>query len=152
MQALAGQLRESFALRDQADAAERRTRAQYQAIVDHAVFGIAVVGATGRFEQVNPALLAMLGCADARELVAREDSSVFVTVADRDALRERLQRDGTVRDVETEWRCADGSVIVVRLGGRAGAGRAGREGRPGDVGIRALRGGHHPASGRWSRR
>jgi PAS domain S-box-containing protein len=118
VQALAGQLRESFALRDQADAAERRTRAQYQAIVDHAVFGIAVVGATGRFEQVNPALLAMLGCADARELVAREDSSVFVTVADRDALRERLQRDGTVRDVETEWRCADGSVIVVRLGGR----------------------------------
>jgi len=118
VQALAEQLRESFARRDASDAAERRTRAQYQAIVDHAVFGIAVVGGTGCFEQVNPALLAMLGCTDAGELLGREAETVFVHAAERDRLHDRLHSEGIVRELETEWRRADGSAIVVRLGGR----------------------------------
>jgi PAS domain S-box-containing protein len=85
-----------------------------------AAFGICRCTLAGRFLDVNPALIAMLGADSVESLLkmnARTD--VFVNPLGLDRLAEDYRRTGTLTGVEVQWKRKDNRVIIVRLSGCA---------------------------------
>jgi PAS domain S-box-containing protein len=88
---------------------------RFQLLVKRVNVGVFRASIEGRFIDVNPALVRMLGYAcenEVRELDFRRD--VFVDSAEADALRARLAR-GPVDRVSARWRRKDGGGLTVRL-------------------------------------
>jgi PAS domain S-box-containing protein len=97
----------------------RRSEARYRSLILSAAYGIYRCTVGGRFLDVNPALIAMLGYGSVEEVLkldARRD--VFFNPQELDRLTEDYRRTGSLNGVEVQWKCKDGHVIVVRLSGR----------------------------------
>ena len=97
----------------------RRSEARYRSLILSAAYGIYRCTVAGRFLDVNPALIAMLGYGSVEELLqldARRD--VFFNPEELDRLIEDYRRTGSLNGVEVQWKAKDGHVIVVRLSGR----------------------------------
>lgn len=106
--------------RRRAEQAQRRSGAEYRAIVESATYGIYRSSVDGRFLTVNPALVQMLGYdSDAAVLALDLARDVYVHPEQRLELIEQLGGVERVQGQETEWRRADGHRITVRLSGRA---------------------------------
>jgi len=98
----------------------RRSEARYRSLILSAVFGIYRCTLGGRFLDVNPALIAMLGYNSVEEILtlnARRE--VYVNPQEIDRLTEEYQRTGSLNGVEVQWKHKDGHTITVRLSGRA---------------------------------
>ena len=105
--------------RKQSEEAMLRSEARYRSLVQSAVVGIYRATLDGRFLEVNPALVAMLGYQSRTELLSltlRRD--VFVDPEANGALHQAFLRRGRFEGVEARWRRRDGGVITVRLSGR----------------------------------
>ena len=88
---------------------------RFQLLVKRVNVGVFRSAREGRFIEVNPALVRMLGYAcenEVRALDFRRD--VFVDAAEADRLRARLAR-GPVDRISARWRRKDGSGLTVRL-------------------------------------
>jgi PAS domain S-box-containing protein len=97
----------------------RRSEARYRSLILSAAYGIYRATAGGKFLDVNPALIAMLGYGSVEEVLkldARQD--VFFNPQELDRLTEDYHRTGSLNGVEVQWKAKDGHVIVVRLSGR----------------------------------
>jgi PAS domain S-box-containing protein len=70
-------------------------------------------GPEGRFLEVNPALVRMLGYDDEQDLMRMKVADVYQRPADRNEFSEKLIREGILRQGELELRKKDGSPIVV---------------------------------------
>lgn len=100
----------------------RRSEARSRSLILSAAFGICRCTLSGRFLDVNPALINMLGQDSVEALLksnARTD--VFVNPLGLDRLAEDYRRTGTLNGVEVQWKRKDGRVIIVRLSGCASA-------------------------------
>ena len=98
----------------------RRSEARSRSLILSAAFGICRCTLTGRFLDVNPALITMLGHASVEDLLRLDArSEVFMSPQDLDRLAEDYRRSGTLTGVEVLWKRKDGRVIVVRLSGCA---------------------------------
>lgn len=98
----------------------RRSEARSRSLILSAAFGICRCTLGGRFLDVNPALINMLGADSVESLLkmnARTD--VFVNPLGLDRLAEDYRRTGTLAGVEVQWKRRDGRVIIVRLSGCA---------------------------------
>lgn len=98
----------------------RRSEARYRSLILSAAYGIYRCTVGGRFLDVNPALISMLGYGSVEEVLkldARQD--VFFNPQELDRLTEDYRRTGSLNGLEVQWKCEDGHVIVVRLSGRA---------------------------------
>ncbi len=96
-----------------------RSEARYRSLIHSAVFGIFRATLDGRFLDVNPALVAMLGYQSADPVLALNvQSDVFVDDSARSALQRSFLRRGGFEGVEARWKCHDGTIITVRLSGR----------------------------------
>ena len=98
----------------------RRSEARSRSLILSAAFGICRCTLGGRFLDVNPALITMLGHGSVEDLLkldARRD--VFVHPQELDRLAEDYRRTGSLNGVEVQWRRKDGRVIIVRLSGCA---------------------------------
>ena len=98
----------------------RRSEARYRSLILSAVFGIFRCTLGGRFLDVNPALISMLGYGsveDVLKLDARQE--VYVNPNEIDRLTEEYRRNGNLNGIEVQWRHRDGHTITVRLNGRA---------------------------------
>jgi two-component system cell cycle sensor histidine kinase/response regulator CckA len=98
----------------------RRSEARSRSLILSAAFGICRCTVGGRFLDVNPALITMLGQGSVENLLqlnARRD--VFVNPQEWDRLAEDYRRSGSLNGVEVQWRRKDGRVIIVRLSGCA---------------------------------
>jgi two-component system cell cycle sensor histidine kinase/response regulator CckA len=98
----------------------RRSEARYRSLILSAAYGIYRCNLDGRFLDVNPALITMLGYGSVEELLnldARRD--VFVNAQELDRLTGDYRRTGNLNGVEVQWKRQDGRVITVRLSGRA---------------------------------
>jgi two-component system cell cycle sensor histidine kinase/response regulator CckA len=101
----------------------RRSEARSRSLILSAAFGICRCTLGGRFLDVNPALITMLGHASAEELLKLNvRSEVFVNPDELDRLAEDYRRTGSLNGVEVQWKRKDGRVIVVRLSGCAAIG------------------------------
>jgi PAS domain S-box-containing protein len=98
----------------------RRSEARSRSLILSAAFGICRCTLGGRFLDVNPALITMLGYGSVEELLklnARRD--VFVNPDELDRLAEHYRRTGSLNGVEVQWKRKEGRVIIVRLSGCA---------------------------------
>jgi PAS domain S-box-containing protein len=98
----------------------RRSEARSRSLILSAAFGICRCTLGGRFLDVNPALITMLGHGSVEDLlqlnVRRE---VFVNPKELDRLVEDYRYAGSLNGVEVQWKRKDGRVIIVRLSGCA---------------------------------
>ncbi len=97
----------------------RRSEARYRSLVQSAVYGIYRSSLEGRFFDVNPALITMLGYDSAEELLALDPKSdVFLDPSEQERVMREFQRGARLDNVEVRWKRKDGSAITVRLSGR----------------------------------
>jgi two-component system, cell cycle sensor histidine kinase and response regulator CckA len=108
----------------------RRSEVSYRSLIQTAVYGIYRSRLDGRFLDVNPALIGMLGYDSALEVLALEpQKDVFAAPAEYTRLIDEFRRTGRMDGVEVRWKRKDGGLITARISGRAVA--AGDE--PADV-------------------
>jgi two-component system, cell cycle sensor histidine kinase and response regulator CckA len=98
----------------------RRSEARYRSLVQSAAYGIYRASRDGRFLDVNPALVTMLGYESSDEVLALDpQKDVFRNPEEQNRLMEECKRRGRLENFEIKWKRKDGNVITVRLSGRA---------------------------------
>jgi two-component system cell cycle sensor histidine kinase/response regulator CckA len=106
--------------RSRAREALEQSEANYRSLIDGAAYGIYRTRADGTFLDVNPALVAMLGYEKAEDLIALGNAiAVYRDPAAQAALVEQYRHSGRITGVEVDWKRRDGTLLTVRLSGRA---------------------------------
>lgn len=106
--------------RKQAEEALRQAEERYRSMVQNAVYGIYRSTPEGRFLDVNPALVRMLGYETVDEVMALDIATdLYCDPEERTKLVERYRQTGHIDGVEVEWKRKDGSPVHLRLSGRA---------------------------------
>ncbi len=106
--------------RQQNEQALRRSEARYRSMVQTAVYGIYRSSVDGRFLDVNPALIGMLGYNSAHEVLSLDpEQDVFLDSAEHARLVDEFRRTGRMDGFEVRWKRKDGLPITVRISGRA---------------------------------
>ena len=101
----------------------RRSEVRYRSLVQTAVYGIYRSSLDGRFLDVNPALIGILGYNSALEILALDpQKDVFVDPAEYTRLVNEFRRSGRMDGFEVRWKRKDDAIITVRISGRAVAG------------------------------
>jgi PAS domain S-box-containing protein len=98
----------------------RRSEARYRSLVQSSVYGIYRSSLEGRFLDVNPALITMLGYGSAEEVLLLDpEKDVFANPEEHKRLIEEFRVNGRMDGVEVKWKRQDGRSITVRISGRA---------------------------------
>lgn len=98
----------------------RRSEARYRSLVQSSVYGIYRSSLEGRFLDVNPALITMLGYGSAEEVLLLDpEKDVFAQAEEHERLIEEFRRTGRLDGIEVKWKRNDGGNITVRISGRA---------------------------------
>ena len=98
----------------------RRSEARYRSLVQSSVYGIYRSSLEGRFLDVNPALITMLGYESAEEVLMLDpEKDVFAHTEEHTRLIEEFRRSGRLDGIEVKWKRKDGGAITVRISGRA---------------------------------
>ncbi len=106
--------------RKRSEEALRHSEARYRELVENATYGIFRVTRAGKFLDVNPALVQMLGYESSAELISADlPATPYRHLEDRSRIIEQCLQSGRVDGVEVEWRREDGSFITVQFSGRA---------------------------------
>ena len=88
----------------------------YKRLFDHAGCGIFISSKEGRFLDVNPALLKMLGYTDKDNFLAMDIATdLYLKPEIRRQYQAKVEQNGRVVDYELEWRRRDGHIIQVLL-------------------------------------
>ena len=117
VRSLAGELNRMLEARTTAREAERLAWGHYRALFDHAAVGIYRSSESGRFLDVNPALVRLLGYESADELKAVPAERLYRDPHRRRELIEQ-HRGEPFQDVEVEWVGKDGTPVTLLLSGR----------------------------------
>jgi two-component system, cell cycle sensor histidine kinase and response regulator CckA len=98
----------------------RRSEARYRSLVQSSVYGIYRSSIEGRFLDVNPALVAMLGYGSAEEVLLLDpEKDIFARAEEHSRLIEEFSRNGRLDGMEVKWKRKDSSLVTVRISGRA---------------------------------
>ena len=98
----------------------RRSEARYRSLVQSSVYGIYRSSLEGRFLDVNPALISMLGYSSVEEVLLLDpEKDVFAQPEEHARLIDDFRRTGHLDGIEVKWKRKDGSAITVRISGRA---------------------------------
>jgi PAS domain S-box-containing protein len=105
--------------RERAEAALRASEASARAFVERSPYGICRISTGGRFLEVNPALVALLGYPSAEALIETPLTEMYVDPAERvQVLRRHLDGVDAVDGYEVRWRRFDGAVATMRVSSR----------------------------------
>jgi PAS domain S-box-containing protein len=98
----------------------RRSEARYRSLVQSSVYGIYRSSLEGRFLDVNPALISILGYESPEEVLLLDpEKDVFAQPQEHSRLIEEFRRTGRLDGIEVKWKRKDGGAITVRISGRA---------------------------------
>ncbi len=98
----------------------RRSEWRYRSLVQSSVYGIYRATLEGKFLDVNPALIAMLGYESPEELLALDPQrDVFMHPEEHTRLIDEFRRVGRMDGIEVKWKRKNASPITVRISGRA---------------------------------
>lgn len=98
----------------------RRSEARYRSLVQSSVYGIYRSSLEGRFLDVNPALITMLGYGSAEDVLLLDpEKDVFAHSEEHNRLIDEFRRTGRLDGIEVKWKRSDGKTITVRISGRA---------------------------------
>ncbi len=94
----------------------KSSRASYQRLFSHVGCGVFISSKEGRFLDVNPALLKMLGYQNKEEFLSLDlAKDVYLKPEDRRKYRQIIERNGKVIDYEVKWRRRDGHILHLLL-------------------------------------
>jgi PAS domain S-box-containing protein len=97
----------------------RRSEASYRSLVDGAPRGIFRLSLeSGRFVEVNPELVRILGYDSAGELLSTDPAAIYMDAATAGHVVTECGRLGRVWNLPAEWKRKDGTVVPVELSGR----------------------------------
>jgi len=97
----------------------RRSEARYRSLVQSSVYGIYRSSLEGRFLDVNPALITMLGYASAEEVLLLDpEKDIFAQPEEHARLIDAFRRARALDGMEVKWKRKDAGVITVRISGR----------------------------------
>jgi two-component system cell cycle sensor histidine kinase/response regulator CckA len=97
----------------------QQSEARYRSQVQSALYGLYRSTIDGRFLDVNPALVQMLGYETAEEMFSLDMArDLYVDSEERARIIREVGDNDVIQGVEAHWRRNDGKVIVVRLSGR----------------------------------
>ena len=98
----------------------RNSEEKYRGLVVNATSGIFQSTAAGKFIDVNPALVEMLGYDSEIEMLKLDlPRDVYLRSEDRERLLKIIRESGQVKNAESEWKRKDGKIITVHINGRA---------------------------------
>ena len=112
---VARQFNATLAARERAEDDVRRAQERYASVLRNAPYGIFVATETGRFIDVNPALVRMLGFSSAESLHATSAHAAFADPHAFDEICRVMANGGRPPGADVEWRRADGERVLVRL-------------------------------------
>jgi diguanylate cyclase (GGDEF)-like protein/PAS domain S-box-containing protein len=105
--------------RDQTEKKLRHSEARYRALVGNLTYGMCRCSIKGKFLDVNPALLAMLGYASREELLTVNlATDILCDPSKRAQLLGHSVAQDNPDSLEIEWKRKDGTALKVRLSGR----------------------------------
>jgi PAS domain S-box-containing protein len=119
VQEVAWEFNRTMKARRQAEKGRRRGLERYRSVMENAVFGIYVCTHEGRFLEVNPALVAMLGYGSEEELRQVSVPELYRNPEDGERLSLLARPTGRIEGEEVEWVRKDGTPVTVRLSGSA---------------------------------
>ncbi|MBU2429803.1 MAG: PAS domain S-box protein, partial [Proteobacteria bacterium] len=94
----------------------KSSKASYQRLFTHVKCGVFISSREGRFLDVNPTLLEMLGYQDKDEFLSLDlAKEVYLSPEDRRQYTRTLEKEGHVVDYEVMWRRRDGNILYVML-------------------------------------
>lgn len=89
---------------------------EYQRLFNHVGCGVFISSKKGRFLDVNPALLKMLGYEDKDEFLTLDlATDVYLRPEDRRTYTQIIEEKGQVVDYEVRWRRRDGHILHILL-------------------------------------
>jgi len=98
----------------------RRSEARYRSLVQSSVYGIYRSSLAGQFLDVNAALIGMLGYKSLQEVLLLDPlQQIFANPGEHARLMDEFHRTGRIDGLEVKWQKQDGSIITVRISGRA---------------------------------
>jgi len=90
--------------------------ASYQRLFRHVGCGVFISSKEGRFVDVNPALLKILGYQDKDEFLSLDlATDVYLRPEDRRLYQRTIEKNGQVVDYEVRWRRRDGHILHILL-------------------------------------
>ena len=96
----------------------RQSETRYRSLVESAVYGIYRCDVEGKFLDVNPALIAMLGYESPQEVLALNPlGDVFLSRDEQTRIMRDFQRGLRLTNMEVHWKHKEGHAITVRLSG-----------------------------------
>ena len=102
--------------RVQREAKLKSSKESYQRLFKHVGCGVFVSSKLGRFLDVNPALLKMLGYQDKEEFLSLDLArDVYLSPEDRRIYTDIIEKKGKVVDYELRWRQRDGNILHILL-------------------------------------
>jgi PAS domain S-box-containing protein len=105
--------------RKRSEQALRESEQRYRSLFEGMTHGVYRSTADGRFLDVNPALVAMLGYGPKEEVLALDLArDVYARPEDRERLVAQYLQASRVEATEVQWKRRDGAIIDVRLTGR----------------------------------
>ena len=102
--------------RTEAELALRKSEAQYRRIFETSKDMIFLSTPEGRFLEINPVGIFLLGYSSKEEMMALDlNTDLYVSASDRELLRKKITYEGFVRDYETVWKRKDGQLLNVLI-------------------------------------
>jgi two-component system NtrC family sensor kinase len=94
----------------------KSSKESYQRLFKHVGCGVFISSKKGRFLDVNPALLKMLGYQDKEEFLSLDLArDVYLSPEDRREYTQIIEKKGRVVDYEVKWRRRDGHILYILL-------------------------------------
>ncbi|MCK5696103.1 MAG: PAS domain S-box protein [Desulfobacula sp.] len=94
----------------------KSSKESYQRLFTHVGCGVFISSKKGRFLDVNPALLKMLGYQDKEEFLSLDlATDVYLRPEDRREYTQIIEKKGQVVDYELKWRRRDGHILHILL-------------------------------------
>ena len=119
-------LHEYIADRERVEEALRESEQRYRSLIERAYYGIYRSSADGRFLEVNPAMVKILGYDSAEELMRVDIASLYADPKDREKLVSAAHRHEKIPEsLELRWVTRDRRPITVRSTTQARYGRDG---------------------------
>jgi PAS domain S-box-containing protein len=107
-------------VRKRQEEALRASETRHRSLVERAAYGMYRSSVDGKFLDVNPALVRMLGYPSSEELLSVDMArDVYADPQQRAAVIEIYRKSGTLDPCELRWKRKDGRNITVRLSGGA---------------------------------
>ena len=96
----------------------RQSEARYRSLVESAIYGIYRCDLDGKFLDVNPALVAMLGYELPQEVLTLDPSrDLFLSRTEQTRLMRDFQRGLRLTNAEVHWKHKEGHSVTMRLSG-----------------------------------